>query len=262
MVNWSVLTAGFLQAIILVAESSRRMVLTSQSGSDFSAGTENIMWKELWWAKDFAMSVVPRGRRRWSSQWVIWGLVPADKVSQIKLVVSSWYFDEDLGTLLSSHKKKGIIFLPLLLRCWCPARESFTSLFSVHPTSHSADQPPDSYSSASQTSLPMFSRHILDNLYPFPQSRFWPPTTTQTSRALCCQTHQQRFKSMSGGSWNVTPVEKEAAEFCLCCSKGPCTWISVGYFDLSQMMCCWKRYVIGVLSVLSWRRKWQGACIN
>lgn len=130
MVNWSVLTVGFLQAIILVAESCRRMVLTSQSRSDFSAGTENIMWKELWWAKDFAMSVVPRGRRRWSSQWVIWGLVPAglsiaDKTCGFILVFwwrpghPAFFSQKERNNLPSSAIKmlvscKGELYIPVL----------------------------------------------------------------------------------------------------------------------------------------------------
>lgn len=133
MVNWSVLTGGFLQAIILVAESSRRMMLTFQSRPDFSAGTENITWKELGLAKDFAMSVVPKGRRRWSSPWVIWGLVPAglsisdknfDFVFWWRPGHPSFFSQKERNSLPSSVTKmlascKGQLYIPVL----CPSHK-------------------------------------------------------------------------------------------------------------------------------------------
>lgn len=150
------------------------------------------MWKELWLAKDLAMSVVPRGRRRWSFPWVIWGLVPAglsisDKICDFILVF--WWRPGHCAFFSQKEKNTLPSSVP---RCWPPPRESFTSLFSVHPTSQPADQPPDPYSGASQTSLPVLSRHILGNVYLFKTTLFLRTDTDsyhlQTSHALCRKT--------------------------------------------------------------------------
>lgn len=187
MVNWSVLTADFLQAIILVTESSRRMVLASQSRLDFSAGTENIMWKELWLAKDFAISVVPRGRRRWSSPWLIWGLVPAglsisDKICDFILVFwwrpghPSFFSQKERSSLPSSVIK-------MLTSCkgeqCIPQASQQTSLLTLTVV------------------LPKhlflcWVRHILGNLYLFKTTLFLRTLSShhlETSHALCCKPH-------------------------------------------------------------------------
>lgn len=173
-----------MQAIIFAAESSRRMVLTSQSRSDFSAGTENTMWKELWLAKDFAISVVPRGRRRWSSPWVIWGLLLAglsvsDKICDFILVFwwrpghPAFFSQKERNSLPSSVTKmlascKGELYMPVL-----------------HPSHRPPSRPASWFL---QWCFPDISsctksRHILDKLYLFKTMLFlqtdadFPPLT-------------------------------------------------------------------------------------
>lgn len=93
-----------------------------------------------------------QGRRRWSSRWVMWGLVPAglnisDKSCDF-ILVFGWR--SDLPSVLSPPyfplTKKGIVFSPLLSTHWPPAKRA------LYPCSRSI--PPASQ----QTGLLVFTK--------------------------------------------------------------------------------------------------------
>lgn len=157
-------------------------------------------------------------------------------------MVKIWPTKCAVATLLSPHKK-GVVFPPLLSGCWPPARESITSLFSLHPSSQPADRPPDLSSVSSKVTFPILSGHILGNLYlfktvllfPKPDAAF-PPSRTLAMRSAAKHTNKGLSQCQVGPPMSHLS-ERQAAEFCLCCSKGPCSWISVGYFDLVVRRC-------------------------
>lgn len=201
------------------------------------------------------MSAVPKGRTRWSSQWVMWGLVPAglnisDKSCDFTLV---FWWRSSLPLVLWPScfplTKKGVVFPPLLLGCWPPARGSVTSLFSLHPTSKPPDRPPDLSSVSSQVAFPILSGHILGNLYlfktvflfPKPGAAFPPSHTLAMLSAAKCT--NKGLSQCQVGPQMSHLSERQAAEFCLRCSKGPCCWISMGYVDLAVRWCAGEKDV-------------------
>lgn len=192
------------------------------------------------------MSAVPKGRMRWSSQWLMWGLVPAglnisDKNWDFTLVCFCFFFLKIWLTKCAFplQKRRNLPSLAVGVLA-CEGEYCIPVLTPSHqPTSRQASS---SSSVASQMALLILSRHILGNLYllktallsPKPDAAF--QTITCSSHDLCCKMHSKRFKSMSGGSPNVTSVW-EAGSWILFVLWQRASLISVGCFDLAFRWC-------------------------
>lgn len=217
------------------------------------------MWKESWWGKDFTMSAVPKGRTRWSSRWVMWGLVPAglnisDKSCDFILVFwwSSVLLMCAVANLLSPHteRKKKRISIPSLAMLVLASCKGHCYIPAPTPSHQSASR----WTSWSlQCCFPGGSPHTkwaylaqslpLQNPSPFPHARCCIPTIPHTSHALCYRTHQQEIKSKQGGCKCPTCLRGRQLNSVCAAERAVRLDLSGIFWSHGQLKCRWKRCV-------------------
>lgn len=167
-------------------------------------------------------------------------------------MISSWYFGEDLAYEVCwghppfpSQKRSSLPSLAIRVLASCKGECYILVLTPSHqPASRQASW---SFQSCFPGGSPC--GHILGNLrlfktlllFPKPDAAF-PPSHTLATLSATKRTNKGLSQCKVGPQMSHLS-ERQAAEFCLCCSKGPCSWISVGYFDLAVRWCAGEKDV-------------------